>query len=295
MTRHLTRRQTLALCSTALAAPLAVGTALADGPDSVFVWRGSGARFGGYSAIELDADRLGFLALSDRGFITRGRLSRAETGQITGVETLGHFPLRDTQGHPLRGRWADSEGLDRTPSGQLFVSFEGRRQGRVMRFTNPQSAGRDMPRHRGWRNLHPNSGLEALARDANGTLFAIPESLVDGGFPLYQKVQENWRIAAILPSENGFFPVGADFGPDGNLYLLERKFRLAFFASRISRITPGMWEHPERLITTRYGALDNHEGICVTADPRGDLWATTISDDNQNRFQRTEIAEFRLS
>ena len=40
--------------------------------------------------------------------------------------------------------------------------------------------------------------------------------------------------------------------------------------------------------------LDNHEGLSVTRDSAGQLWATTISDDNQRRLQRTEIAEFRL-
>ncbi|MFN4100316.1 MAG: esterase-like activity of phytase family protein, partial [Pararhodobacter sp.] len=69
----------------------------------------------------------------------------------------------------------------------------------------------------------------------------------------------------------------------------------AFFATRISRITPGHWDQPETLVETRLGLLDNHEGISVTRDAAGRLWATTVSDDNQHRLQRTEIAEFRLS
>ena len=52
---------------------------------------------------------------------------------------------------------------------------------------------------------------------------------------------------------------------------------------------------PETLVETGYGAMDNHEGISITTEAAGGLWATTISDDNQNRLQRTEIAEFRLS
>lgn len=291
----LTRRHMLTFGTAALAAPVLLQRAHAQEPSALVVWTPQGdERFGGFSAIELEQNRLDFLALSDRGFLTRGRLSRAASGQLQSVQSLSIHRLADRNGPALRGPRADSEGLDLAADGSFVVSFEGRGRTRVQRYQGVDRAGPQLSRHPDWRNLPRNSGLETLAVDARGTVFAIPEQIVHGGFPLYRLRGEDWDIAAILPSRNGYYPVGADFGPDGNLYLLERKFRVAFFSTRLSRISPENWEHPQTLVETAYGSLDNHEGISVSADPSGALWATTISDDNNNRFQRTEIAEFRL-
>lgn len=296
MTLRPSRRQFLGLATTAIAAPVALTRARADAPASLIVWEGRASeRFGGFSAIELMPDRLGFLALSDRGFLTRGELSRDGAGRLISARRIEQVRLADRNGRALHGVRADSEGLDLSPDGRLLVSFEGHRRTRIQRYAGFGRPGPQLSRHADWHDLPRNSGLEAVAVDERGTVFTLPEMRLHGGFPLYRFQGETWEIVAVLPERNGFFPVGADFGPDGNLYLLERKFRLAFFASRISRLTPGAWDQPQTLYETTYGSLDNHEGICVTADAQGALWATTISDDNNNRFQRTEIAEFRLN
>lgn len=276
----------------ALRAPVA--RAVIDRPTNVFVWRGGGPFFGGFSAIDLSSDRLSALTISDRGFAVRVRLIRDANGQLIGVEKIDHFMLLDVDGHPVSGRRADSEGMDVRPDGSLFVAFEGWHDSRIMRYRNERGVPEPLARHPDWNDFPSNVGLEALAIDARGVVYVIPESASNRAFPLYRLENNHWTVVAQIPALGGFVPVGADFGPDGNLYLLERKFRVAFFATRISRLRPGYWGIREILVETSYGVLDNHEGISVTRDAAGQLWATTISDDNQHRLQRTEIAEFAL-
>ncbi len=295
METPLTRRNFLALSGGALVALRApAAQAIVERPVSLVIWQGQGAFFGGFSGIELSTDRTRALAVSDRGFAVRAQLIRNARGRLTGVEHLEHFSLRDNNDQPLQTRRRDVEGMDQQPDGTVHLSFEGGRRTRVMRHETARARGRGLPRHDDWQSLPGNLGLEALAVDAGGRVFTIPENASNGAFPIYRLDGQSWSVIARLPNDSRFVPVGADFGPDGNLYLLERKFRMAFFATRISRLRPGNWGQREVLVETNYGVLDNHEGISVTRDGRGQLWATTISDDNQNRLQRTELAEFRL-
>ena len=288
----LTRRHLLTLAAAALV-PARPALALADRPDALFRWDGGGPFFGGFSGIELSTDRARALLLSDRGFMVRVRLIRDATGAISAVEKIEHFVLNGTGGDPLGHRRSDSEGLDQRPDGTLHVSFEGEQQ-RLYQYPQEQGPATALPRANSWARLPANMGLEALAVDVEGAIFTTPEAQLDGTHPLY-RLRDHWEIVGLIPNRDGFSPVGLDFGPDGNLYLLERKFRLAFFATRVSRLRPGAWDQPETLVETPLGALDNHEGISVTQDAEGQLWATTVSDDNQNMLQRTEIAEFRLT
>ncbi|MFN4101567.1 MAG: esterase-like activity of phytase family protein [Pararhodobacter sp.] len=194
----------------------------------------------------------------------------------------------------MRGHRSDSEGIDQRPDGSLYIAFEGPGGGRIHHYPDERGPATVLPRAEGWAGLPGNASLESVAVDEAGAIYTLPEAEVEGAHPLY-RLTDQWDIIAHVPNRDGFLPVGMDFGPDGNLYLLERKFRLAFFATRISRIRPGDWGAPETLVETRLGLLDNHEGISVTQDDTGQLWATTVSDDNQHLLQRTEIAEFRLS
>ncbi|WP_323035104.1 esterase-like activity of phytase family protein [Pararhodobacter sp.] len=294
MTQPLSRRLFLSLAGAAVVLRAHPAEAIATRPDTVVIWQGEGAHFGGFSALELSSDRTRMLTISDRGFAVRARLHRDASGRLTSIEPIEQFALRDRDGTALTGGRADVEGMDQRPDGSLFLSFEGGRRTRVMRQPSDRAPAEPLPRHPDWANLRGNGGLEALAVDATGAVFTIPESPVDGRFPIYRFDGRAWSVVAQLRAQGGFAPVGADFGPDGNLYLLERNFRLAFFATRISRLRPQGLGVREVLVETGYGVLDNHEGISITRDAAGQLWATTISDDNQNRFQRTELAEFAL-
>ncbi|HPD94131.1 MAG: esterase-like activity of phytase family protein [Rhodobacter sp.] len=278
----ISRRHLLTLAAAAALVPARAARAVSSRPDALVRWQGQGRYFGGFSAIELRSDRRRALVLSDRAFLVRIALLRDTDERLTGIEEIAHFPLAGG---------GDSEGLDQRPDGTLFVSYEG--PARVARLDDERGAPQRLARDPAWRGLPGNRALEALALDARGVAFTLPETPDGDSFPLW-RLTDRWHVAGRVPRRGGFVPVGADFGPDGNLYLLERKFRLAFFATRISRLRPDAWDQPETLVETALGALDNHEGISITRDGAGRIWATTVSDDNQSVLQRTEIAEFRL-
>jgi hypothetical protein len=93
-----------------------------------------------------------------------------------------------------------------------------------------------------------------------------------------------------------FLVTGADVGPDGRLYVLERSFSiLGGFASRVRRFAIGRDGLTDEtlMLETPPGRHDNLEGISVWQDDDG-LRMTLISDDNQRFFQRTELVDYRL-
>ena len=93
-------------------------------------------------------------------------------------------------------------------------------------------------------------------------------------------------------ARDGFAVTGADLGPDGRLYVLERNFTGLGFRSRLRRVNMDGSEE-EILLTTPTGTHDNLEGVAIWADDQG-LRATMISDDNFRFFQRTEVVDYRL-
>ena len=262
-----------------------------------FGWREGWEGFGGFSGLELDPDGTGFVALSDRIALVRGRLLRDGRGAVAGVEARPPEPLLDIEGAPLRGLRADSEGLAIAPDGTTWISFEGLARVRV--------EGRDgappalLPGHPDFERLRGNAALEALAVDAQGRLWTLPETPPPGeaSFAVYCFQRGAWEEAFRLPVRDGFDAVGADIGPDGRLTLLERDFRGFGFRSRIRRVAlDGTGE--EILLTTATGTHDNLEGIAVWRDEAG-IWggglrATLLSDDNQRFLQRTEFVDYRL-
>ena len=142
-----------------------------------------------------------------------------------------------------------------------------------------------------------NSGLEALAiRD--GTPYAVPErsGAEDRPFPILTFRDNRWDQAGEIRRDPRWLPVGADFGPDGWFYLLERDFQgILGFASRVRRmeLTDAGPRNEEILLTTRALQYDNLEGLAVWHDGQG-IRLTMISDDNFLFVQRTELVEYRL-
>lgn len=270
------------------------GRATPSGPTTLIRWSEPIEGFGGFSGIELSRDRGSMIVVSDIGYAIEATLERNDSGMLVSARATRQYRLTARSGAPLRRGEGDAEGLDWDGSDQIEVSFESGALSRITRYARGGAQISQRIRDPGWRNRPHNATLEALAIDPEGRALVLTEAADAQGFPLYRQTGDGWEILAHLPSEDDFRPVGADFGPDGALYLLERKFRVAFFGTRISRITPDRWQTRDVLVETAYGVLDNHEGLSITEDAQGRLWATTISDDNHNRFQRTEIAEFLL-
>jgi len=262
-----------------------------------WVWRSSVERFGGFSGLELSADGLDFAAVSDRGTVAQGRLRRDVEGRVTGVEQAVLLPLQDSKGQELTGRLADAEGLALAADGSLYISFEG--YARVARYAEPGDAAERLPRPDAFDAMQNNSSLEALAIGPDGALYTLPErsGARDLPFPVWRFWAGQWDQPFALPRSGNWLPVGADFGPDGQLYLLERDFFGIGFLSRVRRfgVEGDHVSGGEVLLQTGTALHDNLEGIAVWQDAGGAIRLTMISDDNFFWVQRTEFVEYRLA
>ncbi len=282
------------LAATLLAEPPQRATYLGS-----YTWKMEHPAFGGLSALELDADGLTFTALSDRGAVLVGQMSRDDGGAVTGTQAA-IYGIRGTDGQALSGPLSDAEGLAIAPDGRVFMSFEHAH--RVWSYPALSSAPIPLPGGAVFEGLQRNSGLEALAIDRNGHLYTLPERSGSWTqpFPVWRWDGAAWTQAFTLPRDGKFLPVGADFGPDGHLYLLEREFRgfrgLFGFRTRVSRfaIGPSGPGPRETLVETRPHRHDNLEGIAVWRDDTGAIRLTLLSDDNFNPFQRTQIVDYRV-
>jgi hypothetical protein len=290
------RKPAFAALSLALLLPrlAAAATAVLVGS---YDWRGTDPAFGGFSGLELSADGRQMVVLSDRGHIAAGTVTRTAEGAVAGVSLGPLLVLRGEDGKPLPLLKADSEGLALAPDGHLFVSFE--RVHRVLDYPRLGGTPAVLPRHPDFRRLPANRSLEALAIDRHGWLWTTPEGIPDSGpLKLYRFRNGRWDQPATLPRPpEGFLPTGADFGPDGRLYLLERDYSLLGFRSRVVRFTlgPDGADTGEVLLQTPWGRHDNLEGIAVWRDTGGAIRLTLVSDDNFSRLQKTQLVDYRIA
>ncbi|WP_322892992.1 MULTISPECIES: esterase-like activity of phytase family protein [unclassified Yoonia] len=255
-------------------------------------WQMDDPRFGGFSAIEVLEDGNSFVALSDRALFITGSLERTN-GKITGISFGPLVPLTGPGGRALTQAESDSEGLAIAPDGTIYVSFEWMHG--IRSFASVDAPGSELMTTSAFNGMQNNASLEALAIGDDGALYTIPErsGAVNQPFPVYRLKDGVWDQPFTLPRRGSFLVVGADIGPDGRLYVLERDFIGIGFRSRVRRfdMTGG---NEEVLLDTRLREHDNLEGISVWQDEDG-LRITMISDDNLSVFQRTEIVEYRLT
>lgn len=263
--------------------------------DSKIVWHSPWEHFGGFSGLVMEAGGTRFVSISDRGRWVTGRLDR-EDGKITGAHLAGRGRLHEVSGEIVRSGASDAEGLAEDGRGRYYVSYEG--QHRVRRYDEIDGPATSIPSHPDFAKLQGNSGLESVAVDRSGTVYAIPErsGALDRPFPVYRLRGEVWDKPWRIRRDGPFLVSDADFGPNGDLYVLERDFSWIGFRTRIRRFTPGPrgLENEVTLLQTGYGQLDNMEGISVWRDASGRTRVTMISDDNFFPLQQTIIAEYLL-
>lgn len=291
------RRALIAALAALLAADVVAAEAATLDYVGTYVWQDGEASFGGFSGLEISPDGTGFHALSDRAWLYWGSVDRDPQGRIRGLNVAGRAHLKDSKGVPLKpGYLGDSEGLAIGRDGGIWVSFEG--LDRLALYTDPDAPAIRQPRPPELPGMRINAGLEALAIREDGSVITLPER--SGGdtrpFPILRFADGEWRQMTRLRRDPRWLPVGADFGPDGYFYLLERDFHgLLGFSSRIRRmhLTEDGPRDEEILLTTQPLQYDNLEGLSVWQDGQG-IRLTMISDDNFLILQRTELVEYRL-
>lgn len=279
---------------------LAIGAAAAPAgparlaPDAVVPWSDDVAGFGGFSGVEVLDGGARFVAVADSGRWASGQMERDPTGRLTGIRLDATGPLLAISGAPVEGRDSDAEDIALDAQGGFYISYEHFH--RIRRHDRIDGPAADLAGHPSFPGLQQNSGLEALAIDAEGVLFAIPErsGKLDRPFPVYRLRDGKWDAELSLCREPPFLVTGADWGPDGKLYLLERDFSWLGFRSRVRRFVlgPDGFDGGETLLETGWRDLDNMEGISVWEDERGRLRVTLLSDDNFFALQQTMFAEY---
>lgn len=280
------------------AAPLGAAAATIE-YIGTYVWTGQDESFGGFSGIEIAPDGGSFHALTDRAHLYWGSIDRDASSRIRGMNMAGRTHLRDSKGVPLPpGFLGDSEGLAIAPDGRIWVSFEG--LDRLAAYDDPSSPATRIPPPPVLAELQVNSGMEALAITPAGDLLALPERSGDLARPFpvlrYRPGTGEWDSPWSVQRQGNWLPVGADIGPDGRFYLLERQFKgVLGFASRLRRfdLDDDGLTGEEVLLETRPLQYDNLEGIAVWQDDQG-IRVTMISDDNFLFLQRTELVEYRV-
>lgn len=267
---------------------------------AAFRWTADDPLLGGISGIDISPDGTRFIALSDRGSITEGRFLRDAEGLITGIDAPAMRLLKANGDAPLNPERADSEGLAWADDGTIYVSFEG--VARVLSYAEIDGSATNLPRADAFRSMQANASLEALAIDDKGRLFTLPEEpgWRKRAFPVYvhdTNRQDGWSQTFSIPRLGPYLPVGADFGPDGRFYLLERDFLgLGGFASRVRVFSVGPYgfDGGKTILETQPGTHDNLEGLSVWKDDLGRIRLTMVSDDNFVFYLRNEIVEYAL-
>ncbi|MDG4647081.1 esterase-like activity of phytase family protein [Roseibacterium sp. SDUM158017] len=253
------------------------------------------AAFGGLSAIVMDPDGAGAVVMSDRATMFEISFARgAGQGRVTAVTLMRSSPLADAEGRlPLRPDRMDAEGLARLPDGRLALSFEGDmriaihgRDGRERLRIAPPPGSDALPR---------NGAYEGLAADSLGRLYTLAEHAPGRGpTPLFRHASGVWERYGNIPRFGTFRPVGLDFDDRGRLYVLERRFSLGGFASRITRYPAG--EHGpgpgEVVLLTPTGRHGNLEGLGLWRRSDGTLVASAVSDNGFRRPDATRLVEY---
>ncbi len=255
------------------------------------------------SALAWDADDGLLYALSDDGYLCHLR-PRFENGMLAGIDYVAAHPLLETDGTPVTGDAADSEGIalengDNGIAGdaRLTVSFEiaprllqftpeGRQSGRI---ALPEDLRE--PAAYGGRNAM----LEGLALHPVHGLLVAPERPLAGAtqatLPIYDASGPRWQYVPTDPAYSAL--VSLETTPEGELLVLERRYKNIFspvwFAlRRIPLDAAGGTPVPVDIVRFDSGGefrIDNFEAVARHEGNRYFL----VSDDNRSSIQRTVL------
>ena len=262
-----------------------------------FRWQAEIDGFGGLSGLWVAPDGGSLKAVSDRGTFVEADITRKD-GRISSIDITRSGPIRERLGRVADGFMQDAEGLAIAPDGTIYISFEGHH--RVRKWQDFAKEPTFLHPIKFFYHLQLNSGFEALAVDDDGIVYAIPErsGRWTRPFPVWRmRAGEVWDDDLSLKRSERYLVAGADFGPDGRLYLLEREFIWhKGFRTRIRRfvLSEDGFDDGETIFSSRFGEYDNMEGISVWRNASGKTIATLISDDNHSILQGTWLLELEI-
>jgi hypothetical protein len=258
--------------------------------------------FGGLSGLHVAPD-LTVSVISDLARSAELELALDEAMRPQGLALRRVGWLRDGAGRALpRGYAGDAESLARLPDGTWLVGFE--RWHRIRRHRDLDAPGTYVEAPPGLENAPANAGLESLAVLSDGRWLAVAEDLAlpeaPGLTAAWLGGPGAWIPLAYRPGP-GLHPVDAAPLPDGGALVLERGFSLlGGFSGRLVRLpaaalagaAPGaVLEGEEVLRIADPLPSDNFEGVSVFRHG-GRLLVAIVSDDNENRLQRSLLLLF---
>ncbi|MCH8490437.1 MAG: esterase-like activity of phytase family protein [Oceanicaulis sp.] len=266
--------------------------------------------FGGFSALELNEDGTRLLAVSDRGQWLVADIIHDADGAPLALDKARMAPLRDFDGAPFQGRWADAEGLAHWSDGVYLVSFERHHRvesyilGEDWSLIGSANATR-LPPPPGAETLADNGSLEALAVQSGAAWVGVeyPRG-VTGVHTVFRYDLSDPGAGATehaIQLAPGFGLVAFAEPGDGQLIAVQRFWhRDIGNRIRISRISEAAILDPRNRPAGELLAeitpdmtVDNIEGAAVVSiDGRQRLYL--ISDDNFSATQRTLLMSFDL-
>jgi hypothetical protein len=254
---------------------------------------------GGFSSMQVSGDR--FTLLSDGGGIVRFTM-----GQDWRVRDATARELPGGPGTGWQKRDRDSESMVRLPGGDILVGFE--RANALWRYDSDLTRVIGSRAPRSMRKWSANSGPEAMATMANGSVVVFSESNAKRGVKGFAAIRllgdpidpavPWYGFRYVAPPK--FAVTDAVALPDGRMLVLVRRFGVPeLFTARLQLIEAGAIR-PGAIVTGRTIATfegdaihDNFEALALTREGGRDvLWIA--SDDNQAFWQRSLLLKFRL-
>ena len=275
------------------------GPAVLEGPH-VTIWDTPdipfNENFGGLSGLLIEEETL--IAASDRGALFVAHLERDEEGWITAPTQTRMIILPLLRGWPSQEAETDLEGLARMENGDMVLAFE--RFARIDTLKSLDATPRPTHHWTRFQDMFGNQAFEAAAVLPDGDVLAILEG-PSGATSTFANRWDGvrggtgWSGKIEMPLSDGFVIVGADTGPDGCLYLLDRKFTLSGgFSHRLRRVAR-LDEIGELVYTSAPAVLGNAEGLSMEVAANGDLIATLVTDNNFLLLTPTRLIQYRLT
>lgn len=287
-------------------------------PVDQLIWRGGielispNPDFGGLSDLAFTGFDGELVMVSDRGYFVSARLIWDESGSPLALVGAEMTEIQNSRGRDLPSAFSrDAEAaaviLRDGAHAALRVGFENLT--RVADYSlvagRPVGAAREVSIPDWLSRTRTNESLEALciatpASPVAGSTLLITENVeADDGASAGFMLGRNDRGPFSVARTSGMSPTGCVFGPDGELYILERGIALFSFRMQVRRvdaaeIAPGAILRGDVILSASGRDIDNMEGITASVGAAGETVLTLLSDNNYNDWERTLLLQFSV-